>query len=214
MALRTLVVIATCALALGENAYAHKPLFDEPDSKSLESAQEVKEPQISYAIYSNLDSPEDVDFYALKVEKPMLLYAGMLVPQTPDYEDFYPCYAVIGPGLPEPDVELPVELPEAYGALVVIPEPVKPRPKFYEPFTATRYYEGIKEIERKVKTTGTYYLIVWHPEGETGGYTAVVGKEEKWEISDMAPTIEAVRIIRKGDWMGVRSKPKKKEKGQ
>jgi len=205
--IRPFLLLPAILLAGARPGAAHKPLFDEPDSTSFEDAQHIRDPQVSYAIYANLSAPDDIDFYALDVRRPMPLYAGLLVPCRRGYRDFYPAYAIVGPGLPAPDCDLPFALPDGHGALVVIPAPVKPRPTFYEPFTSTRYYEGIPETEQRVETRGTYYLVIWHPTGETGGYTAVVGREEKWQAKDIFPTLKAVERIQQGAWMGERSAP-------
>ncbi len=188
------------------SAFAHKPLFEDHVSNSLSNAIKIADPQVSYAIYASLTTPTDVHVYALEVSKPMNLHAGLLVPKAPGYEDFYPVYALAGPGLPESKVKLPIELPPGYGAIVISGKPESPRPVFDEPFSRTQYYEGIPDFDRQVSQTGTYYYIVWHPAGETGSFTGVVGEQEKFGLKDLIPVAKAIRVIHSGQWIIKRGK--------
>jgi hypothetical protein len=55
---------------------------------------------------------------------------------------------------------------------------------FYEPFTQTSYW-GRQEIELNLPETGTYYLIVWNPDGEAGKYVLDTGTAEVFGPADL-----------------------------
>jgi hypothetical protein len=199
----------TAILAVPFAANAHKPMFDDPDSTGFDHATKVPDPAISWAVYADLNSCADVDFYSFEVKKPMTLYAGLIVPKRDDYAAFYPVYAIVGPGLPAPapGTKLPFQPPKGYGVVVMNAAPSNPRPEFYEPFSKTSYYKGIPDFRRDVTQTGTYYMVVWDPAGEWGSYTATVGMAEKWGWRDLGPTIKAVKKIKNGDWIIKPGKP-------
>jgi hypothetical protein len=68
-------------------------------------------------------------------------------------------------------------VPEGAGALVVEPPP-GPAPTFYEPFSRTSYWER-QEERVALPASGRYVVAVWHPDGEVGRYTFVIGEKER-----------------------------------
>ncbi len=91
-----------------------------------------------------------------------------------------------GPGLPDPDVLLPFELPDGYGA-IVMPNvaPGEVRETFYEPFGGKSYYSGpVLDIELEIP--GVYYVYYWDPYQIGGDYVGVLGGEEIWNPKDIA----------------------------
>jgi hypothetical protein len=188
-------------------AWAHVPLFEDQDTTGFDNALKVTKVKGSNAIYARLESPEDIDFYSVEVKEPMRFYANVIVPLSRGYEDFYPVFAVLGPGLPGPESRVPFELPEGYGAVVVRAEPVNERPTFHEPASRTDYYRGIPAFDRQVTQAGTYYIVVWHPECNSGSYVVSYGRGEKWGIRDIMGVFGAIKKVRSSDWIIGMKKP-------
>jgi hypothetical protein len=121
----------------------------------------------SKSIYAWFESPTDIDVYTFEVTDPVRLFANAIVPVCPGYEDLLPWLAVVGPGLPASEEELPFSLPEGYGAVVVENlAPGEPRETFYEFFGAKYYY-----------------------------YVAVIGAEEVFSLSDIIRSLIVTPLI-------------------
>lgn len=194
-------------LFLASAAVAHVPMMEGPDTNSFKDAFKIPRPETSYAVYSNLDRPGDIDFYSFEVKKPMKAHVSLIVPYRPEYLDFYPVYAVVGPGLPAPQSKVPFDLEKGYGAVVFSGMPSAERPVFYEAFSRVNYYEGIPKFDQELREPGIYYIVVWHPAGETGAYILGYGLAEKFTAKDWSNTFKLLGSIRSGSWETKRGKP-------
>lgn len=201
-----ILVTVVASIFYGPDASAHVPMMEGIDSNSFKDALKIPRPETSYAIYANLDRPGDVDFYSFEVKKPMKGHVSLIVPYRPEYQDFYPVYAVIGPGLPAPQGKIPFDLEKGYGAVIISGTTVAERPVFYEPFSRMKYYEGIPKFDRELKETGIYYIAVWHPGNETGAYILGYGLAEKFTLKDWQNTFRLLGSIRSGSWETRRTK--------
>jgi len=189
------------------SAAAHIPMMEQKDSTGFKDAVKIPKPGVSRAIYANLDSAADVDYYSFELSKPMTGHVSLLVPYLPGYEDFYPLFAVVGPGLPPAEINLPFEVPPNYGAVVQHATGAAPRPTFFEPFSRKNYYRGMEEFKQELVQPGTYYIVVWHPAGEYGAYILGYGDKEWFSLRDWANTFKLLPAIRSDSWVGKRGKP-------
>lgn len=182
-----------------QSAFAHVPYLEEVDT-SPETPFEIPQPlDKSRAFYSWFETGEDIDAFVFQVTGPMRVFAQAIVPVCQGYEELLPWFAVVGPGLPVPDIPLPFELPPGYGARVVQnDEPWTPRPAFFEPFGDKWYFDG-PVFDEVVSTPGTWYLYYWSPYEIAGDYVAVVGPEEIWAPADILRAIIYTPMIRKGE---------------
>ena len=55
---------------------------------------------------------------------------------------------------------------------------------FFEPFTQTNYW-GRQEINLNLPSAGTYYLLVWQPDGKAGKYVLDTGRAEVFGPGDL-----------------------------
>ena len=186
-------------------SWAHIPMVVTTDTTGYSDALKIPRPGVSWALYANLDSSTDVDFYSFELSAPMPCHVTVIVPYLPGYEDFYPAFAVVGPGLPAPKVALPFELPQGYGAVVEKPTGATPRPTFFEEFSRKKYYKGISEFKQKLGP-GKYYIVVWHPGCETGAYVVGFGDKEGFTIRDWVNVAKVMPTIKKDAWIGKRAK--------
>jgi hypothetical protein len=142
----------------------------------------------SKSVYGWFETGEDFDVYEFQVtEEPVLVFANVLVPICPAYDDLLPWFAVVGPGLPAPEHTLPFTLPEGYGAVVTENlAPGEPRTTYFEPFGDKFYYrEENLAFEQLVTTPGTWYIYYWDPYNMGGDYVAEIGKEEVFTFFDI-----------------------------
>lgn len=190
-----LLIALTALLVLVPEASAHVPYIERKDF-TAEDQFEIADVEQSIAVYAWIEQAADVDFYAFVVDEPIQLFAELLVPVCPAYADFLPSLALLGPGLPAPQFELPVDLLEGHGAIVVPNvEPGGNREQFYEPFGGKHYYEG-PVLSENLQGIGTYMLITWDPYGLAGDYVAAVGTEERFNPRDIVRALVNTRLIR------------------
>jgi len=191
---------------------SHQGLYEEKDTAGFNDALVLPKPAVSYAVYMRLDHSGDVDFVSFKVDAAMPIEVSLLVPQRSEFLDYYPVFAVVGPGLPAPELEVPFELPVGYGAVVMKSEPQAEREKFHEPFSNTRYYRGFKIFKKEMAEPGTYYIVVWHPEGEYGDYVVIYGEKESFTPKEMLNTYRVISKVWSGNWGKFRGYPPNKQK--
>ncbi|HSR35083.1 MAG TPA: hypothetical protein VLY63_31325 [Anaerolineae bacterium] len=180
--MRRNTLLLALALALGlvtlgvAPALAHRPYFEDDDI-GADQPWEIDDPSISTALYATLESATDVDYYSFEgLEREVILLA-MTIPQIEGQDAFAPTMALIGPGLPEAQLPDGVAVPEGAGALLIEPPP-GPAPTFHEPFSRTSYWER-QEQRVTLPSSGQYVVAVWHPDGEAGRYTFVIGEKER-----------------------------------
>jgi hypothetical protein len=174
--LLSLVLGLLLAGTLVSTALAHQPYFEDKD---LEAGNpwEIEDPSISTALYATLDSGGDVDYFSFEGLAREGIWLKLTIPQIEGQEGFAPTMALVGPGLPDADLPDAVAVPEGAGALVIEPPP-GPSATFYEPFSRTSYWEQ-QEQRVALPAGGRYLVAVWHPDGEVGRYTFVIGEKEK-----------------------------------
>ncbi len=119
-----------------------------------------------------------MDYFSFEGLAREVILLEITIPQIEGQEDFAPNMALMGPGLPDADLPDGITVPEGAGALLIEPPP-GPAPTFYEPFSRTSYWER-QEQRVTLPAGGRYTVAVWHPDGEVGRYTFVVGEKEKF----------------------------------
>jgi hypothetical protein len=204
--MRTLILIALLAGAFVAvpDVHAHRP---EPGSAV--GVTLIPDPTTSYAYYRQLRAPDEIHVYQVEARAGQFFHAGINVPQIEGLEHYGVTLALLGPGLPplaedqlpfhhaadehtdhdEPshrDVQLPDSLladlqSGASGGLVVASVASA---AFYEPFTQTRYW-GRQELDLDLPASGTYYLLVWNPDGASGKYVLDTGTKEVFGPTDL-----------------------------
>lgn len=182
-------------LVMAPGVSAHKPLFETGDTSGYADAVEVPDPEISWAAYGYLDSGEDTDYYFFDIKGPLNVYTELLVPEKKAYDNFYPSYAIVGPGLASP-AGLPFTVPDSSGAIVV-DSPPGPRGTFYEPFTGINYYRGVRKYTMLTEP-GRYFIVVYDRNRTQGDYVLAVGEKEAFGAGDIPGVLASVIKIRSG----------------
>jgi hypothetical protein len=182
---------------------AHVPYFEHKDFSEEKPFKVRKMITQSKAVYSWLENDglnpcEDIDIYKFTLKKPSSMYIELIVPVVEEYyEEFVPWFALVGPGLPDPTQELPFDILEDHGAIVMENvEPGEPRETFYEVFGDKSYYEG-PVFEGQLNITDTYYIYCWDPYKSGGDYTLVIGNLEIWGPLDILRALFYTPLIRR-----------------
>ena len=186
---------------------AHVPYIEDEDNPS-EAFFLVESPiGKSRAYYNWFKYPGDLDVFEMHVDEPTTIYAQSLVPACHGLEGLLPAFALVGPGLPPPVVDVPFPLPAGYGAWVVgnVP-PGAPRDVFHEPFGNQDYFDG-PELLKEVSMPGIYYVVFWEPRKLVGDYVAVLGDKEIWQFADIVRGIINTPKIRRGEELHMTCEP-------
>jgi len=193
-----------CNILLTTFATAHVPYIERIDYSEEKPIYVWKMIEYSKAFYSWLENDgvnpcEDIDVFKFKIRnQPKLVYIELIVPVFEEYYgEFVPWFALIGPGLPEPNQTLPFDIPQGYGAIVKENvEPGEERETFYEPFGNKSYYKG-PIFEETISEPGTYYVYCWDPHQKGGDYVLVLGKGEFFGPIDIIRSIINTYLIRR-----------------
>jgi hypothetical protein len=194
----TAILLGTFMVA--PNAYAHRPEQGNPDGVTL-----IPSPTTSYAYYQEIQQPGQLHVYHFEGQAGQFFHAGINIPQLNGLEDYGVSLALLGPGLPPlPEDQLPLRaaddghdhhhsplqvptssIPDLHldsvGGLVA---ESRKSEDFYEPFTQTNYW-GRQAIDLDLPQSGTYYLLIWNPDGDVGKYVLDTGTEEVFGSADL-----------------------------
>ncbi|MCO4770782.1 MAG: hypothetical protein KDA24_12190, partial [Deltaproteobacteria bacterium] len=110
------------------------------------------------------------------------LYVQLGVPVIDRLGDYRPSVAVLAPGLPAPEEELPFALPDGFGAMVMHTDEVGEPGAFYEPFSQTDSWILVEETLSV--PAGVGYVVAWHPGRETGKLWVATGTVEDFGPED------------------------------
>jgi hypothetical protein len=170
-------VLTGSVLAAPGAALAHQPYCESSDLKA-ETPWQVPDSSVSYAYFGNLYPETDVDYFTFDAAAGDEVLLSLSIPAIDGQEDFAPVMVVYGPGLDNDEqLDLPesVMIPDDMGALMV---PLGDEGEYwYEPFGG-RYYWNWENYFLQIPEDASYMVALWHPEGELGRYSFVVGEEE------------------------------------
>ena len=169
-----LPILTVMLIVLIVPALAHQPFFEE-DDLTFSNPEQIRDPTISTAIYSTLETQDDVDYYAFEANENQSILLSITIPQITGQDNFAPTMALIGPGLPPGVLPRNISKSEDLG-LLIIPPPMNSTP-FFEPFSRTSYWTR-QEQYVKIPVNGSYLLAVWDEKGEIGRYVFVIGDRE------------------------------------
>jgi hypothetical protein len=184
------------------SAFAHRP-----EQGAQSGATFIPDPSTSFAYYRQLDGTQNAHAYTFEGQADQFFHAGINIPQISGLEDYQVAMALLGPGLPalsdsEMDstshsqlgstgrhhqhIESTISLPEKFttladGGIILASQAGE---DFFEPFTQTRYW-GRQQLDLTLPESGTYTLVIWNPEGQTGKYVLDTGTEEVFGPTDL-----------------------------
>jgi len=167
------------------SAFSHVPYIEHDDYTEQSPFEVMDSVENSKAIYAWFESGTDIDVYTFEIREPQRVYINVLVPVCPGYEELLPEFALVGPGLPDPEEQLPFTIPEGYGAMLAGNlMPGEPRETFFEPFGGKFYYDG-PAFDQEVTDPGSWYIYYWDPYDMGGDYVAVFGHKERFSLTDI-----------------------------
>ena len=180
-----------CLLMLPASAFGHKLVPTDGTNIDYESALEIPNPVVSWAMYEELENT--ALFYKFEAKKNDRLYSSIVIPKLDHLEGFTPSLVLIGPStflelidnlkVLDTDKNFNYYIPEGYDAYVFDYNGPIPSKEFYEPFGQITYWER-QEIDLEIEAPGTYYLAVFDKTGYNGKLALAIGYVEDFSGND------------------------------
>lgn len=174
--------ILAFAIASASPASAHKPSFSNGQYGSPDRAYPVQNIDHSIVVYHEItcnDRQLWLRFSAAEPGKGLFVQLG--VPKIDRLERYRPTLAVVAPGLPPPQGQLPFAIPAGMGVEVLNAEMAR---VFSEPFTGTDSWVVV-ERTLSLPSAGSGYVVAWDPEARPGKLWVAVGEKETFGLADL-----------------------------
>lgn len=178
---RVMIPLLICSLLLmvlpQSVALAHQPYCEQADL-TAENPWQVPDATISYAYFGNLYPETDIDYFTFDASEGQSVLLSLSIPAYDGAEEYAPVMVLMGSDI---EGDIPESLPDginvdaAHGAMMV---PVGEEPTYwFEPFGG-QYYYNWENYFFAARADATYTVAIWHPQGELGRYSFVIGEEE------------------------------------
>jgi len=161
---------------------AHAPLGSR-DNESIDKATVIPDPTKSWALYSQLNSDGDAQYYTFIITSGQKIHVTLYKSMRTEDTTFIPRLAIIGPNI-VPQGILPSKITVQSGLGVNLVTQIQPKPT-YEPFSPSIYIV-LADVMLENPALGKYYLVVYEqsddPKG--GNYGLGVGDRETYTIDE------------------------------
>ena len=195
--MKKIVVIGIfCLLMLPASAFGHKLIPTDGTNIDYESALNIPDPVISWAMYEELE--DNALFYKFDAKKDDRLFSSIVIPKLDNLENFTPSLVLIGPStfldlvdelkVMDVDKNFDYSIPDGYDAYVFDYNGPIPSKEFYEPFGQVTYWER-QEIDLEIEAPGTYYMAVFDKNGSTGKLAVAIGYVEDFSGNDFVTVL-------------------------
>jgi len=161
------------------SVYAHKLISHDDSHRDLDSALQIPDHKISWAIYENLGENE-AKFYTFYAKEGDSLYTSIVIPKISGLEDYSPTIFLVKPEMNSDGTQNNDSL-QNLGRFAY--EGNYPGYEFYEPFGQVTYWER-QEVNFEIPSDGNYFIIVSDEKNQSGKYSLAVGTIEDFSGSD------------------------------
>ena len=160
-------------------AYGHKLISHDNSHKSFETALNIPDHKVSWAIYENLDVNE-AKFYTFDGKQGDSFYAGIVVPKIQGLENYSPSLTIMNSDISR-DMEKSFLID--WRSEKFLYEGDFPGLEFYEPFGQVTYWER-QEAKLELPFDGKYFIVVNDEKNQKGKYSLAVGTIEDFSGED------------------------------
>ena len=166
--------------------------FPGGDYGSFDNPQVVPQPWFMWFVMGELQTPDDIDVVTFDYKAGDRFKVEVFIPAHNELRTFSPNIALVGPGLPQPSVKLPFDLPRGMGAVVATSDSTF---DYFDVFTQVTYFPRAK-IDMPLPQTGRYFVVIWGKPVGMARYALDIGVMENF-----APAVVARYPI---NWYEVR----------
>ncbi|KAF6247374.1 hypothetical protein C6990_02590 [Nitrosopumilus sp. b3] len=160
-------------------AYGHKLISHDDSHRDFDSALDIPDHKISWAIYENLGTNE-AKFYSFDAKKGDSFYASIVIPKISGLEKYSPTLFFVTPKTTQTESpQLESQITEKF-----FYEGDFPGSEFYEPFGQVTYWER-QEITKEIAEDGNYFVVVSDEKNQAGKYSLAIGTIEDFSGENM-----------------------------
>jgi hypothetical protein len=189
------IVIVFLAIPL---VMAHAPLGT-GDNESIGKATVIPDPTKSWALYSQLNSDGDAQYYTFTITAGQKIHVTMYKSMRPEDANFTPRLIIIGPDVAaQGSISTNISVPSGSNARLVAQ--TQPTPT-YEPFSPSTF-TGLADENLVAPTPGTYYLVVYEQSNAPigGHYGLAIGDRETYTVDEWV--IIPLNLMKIYQWEG------------
>lgn len=154
-------------------AYGHKLISHDDTHRDFDSALQIPDHKISWAIYENLGTNE-AKFYSFDAKQGDSFYASIVIPKITGLEEYSPSFVLMDATVFENDS---TSLENQLNTEKFLYEGNFPGNEFYEPFGQVTYWER-QEVRTQIPSDGKYFIVVMDEKNQEGKYSLAVGTIE------------------------------------
>ena len=167
--MKKIMITFFLVLVSTSHAYGHKLITHDDSHFDFESALQIPDHKISWAIYEDLGT-NDAKFYTFDAKKGDSFYASIVIPKIEGLERYSPTLILMG---------------NENGVNKKIPyEGDFPGNEFYEPFGQVTYWER-QELKTEITSDGKYFIVVLDEKNQDGKYSLAIGTIEDFSGNDL-----------------------------
>lgn len=160
-------------------AYGHKLILHDDSHRDFNSALDIPDHKISWAIYENLGTNE-AKFYSFDAKKGDSFYASIVIPKISGLEEYSPTLFFVTPKTTQTGIsQSESQITEKF-----FYEGDFPGREFYEPFGQVTYWER-QEITKEIAEDGNYFVVVSDEKNQAGKYSLAIGTIEDFSGENM-----------------------------
>jgi len=164
--------------------YAHQLITHDDTHRSFDTALQIPDHKISWAIYENLGANE-AKFYSFDAKHGESLFASIVIPKIEELETYSPTLVLVGEGIFQNDS---IPFTTSLGVQKISFQGEFPSREFYEPFGQVTYLER-QEVKIDIPMDGEYFIIVMDEQNQIGKYSLAIGTIEDFSGSDIFSTL-------------------------
>jgi len=154
-------------------AYGHKLISHDDTHMDFDSALQIPDHKISWAIYENLGTNE-AKFYSFNAKQGDSFYASIVIPKITGLEEYSPSFVLMDATVFENDS---TSFENQLNTEKFLYEGNFPGDEFYEPFGQVTYWER-QEVRTQIPSDGKYFIVVMDEKNQEGKYSLAVGTIE------------------------------------
>ena len=158
-------------------AFGHKLISHDDSHIDFETALQIPDHKISWAIYENLGTNE-AKYYTFDAKEGDSFFASIVVPKISGLEEYSPTLFFIESAMFENQSALSQISPMKFPY-----EGEFPGREFYEPFGQVTYWER-QEVEMIIPNDGKYFIVVADEKNQNGKYSLAIGTIEDFSGAD------------------------------
>jgi hypothetical protein len=161
---------------------AHAPLGT-GDNESIDKATVIPDPTKSWALFSQLNSDGDAQYYTFNITQGQKIQVTMYKSMRPEDANFTPRLVIIGPDVAAQG-SIPTNITVPSGSNARLVAQTQPMPT-YEPFSPSTF-TGLADETLVAPAPGTCYLVVYEQSNApTGGhYGLAIGDRETYTLDE------------------------------